>query len=133
MSKFAIESDDFDKLHRVMADFQGNTENVVNDVLHNEAAPLIQEAIYRLMPTSGRKWKGKKGAAKTSNSLSSTNSNLAVTVHSTKRYGYLYFPDDGSNTRKHVGNQQFFLRGGESQASTIIDKCINRLIINIEK
>jgi len=111
-----------------MKDFQGNTEEVINDVLHNEAGPLVEDAIQRLMPVSGKTWRGKKKAAKAANSLKSVNENLAVTIKTTKAYQYLYFPDDGSSTRRHAGNQQFFKRGGESQRDEITARCVGRLV-----
>lgn len=127
MSVLELNAEEVAKLERAMIDFQGNTENVINDVLHNEASSLIQDAVRRLMPVSGETWKGKKPAAKTGRSLMDVQGNLSITVKTSKQYQYLYFPDDGTNTRRHVGNQQFFQRGGESQIDEITDRCINRL------
>lgn len=132
MGVFSINALEIDDLQQAMKNFQGNTEKTINDVLHNEAGPLIQEGIKRLMPTSNRTWKGKKGQAKTSKSLKNENSNLAVTVKTTSNYQYLYFPDDGSNTKNHVGNQQFFLKGGESKTEEIINLCIKNLVNDFE-
>lgn len=129
MAMFRLEANDFLKLEKVMIEFRGDTEKVVNDVLHNEAGQLIKEEIIRLMPKSGRKWKGKKGAAKNSNSLKiKGDDNLAVEVKTTNNYHYLYFPDDGTNTRKHIGNQQFFSHGAKNQSEEIINRCIDRLV-----
>ena len=107
--------------------------DIINDILHNEAGPLIQEAIQPLIPVSGKHWKGKKSPARTSASLRSTNEPLAVTVRSAKSYQYLYFPDDGSNTRRHAGNQQFFKRGAEMVEDQIISRCLGALIDNLGK
>ena len=123
---------EFEQLHQSMENFQGNTEKVINNVLHEEAAPLISDAVKRLMPRSGAKWKGKKAAAADANSLMNKKENLAITVKTKKAYQYLYFPDDGTNTRRHVGNQQFFRRGGESQTNEIINRCIKRLTNDFE-
>lgn len=127
MSRLNLHIMEFDELHEAMKNFQGNTEEVINEVLHDEGGELIEDAVKRLMPVSGKHWKGKKGAAKTSNSLQIVGENLAVTVKTRKAYQYLYFPDDGTSTRRHAGNQQFFLRGGESQKDEIINRCIKRL------
>lgn len=99
----------------------------INDVIWNEAAPLIQESIQRLLPESGRKWRGKKPAAKSAAPFTQTNESLAVTVKTKYAYHYLYFPDDGSTTRKHAGNQQFMLRGAEAKQEEIIERCIAKL------
>lgn len=128
MANFKVDVSGVDRLQQAMKDFQGNTEKTINEVLHNEASPLIQEAIKRLIPTSGKNWSGKKPPAKTSKSLTDVKGNLSVTVTTTKNYQYLYFPDDGTNTRRHVGNQQFFWRGAEEKQDEIIDRCVSRLV-----
>lgn len=132
MARFELDSREVDRLFQAMKDFQGDTESAINEVLHKEASPLIQESIQRLMPVSGKTWKGKSPPAKTSKSLTDEKGNLYVTVKTTKKYQYLYFPDDGTNTRRHVGNQQFFWRGGESQQSEIVDRCVSRLVNDFE-
>lgn len=120
-------SDSFEELQNKLSHLQNEGEDIVNDVLWNEGAEQIQEEIGRLLPESGRTWKGKKAPAKSALPFSTIKSNLAVTINSKKPYHYLYFPDDGSNTMKHAGNQHFMLRGAENQAGNIIDLCIDRL------
>ena len=133
MSKMSLDISQFDTLQKAMKEYQGDTEQTINDVLHNQAGQLIHDAIKPLIPRSGKEWKGKKPPARTSNSLQKVNEHLAVTVKSRKDYGYLYFPDDGTNTRRHVGNQQFFKRGGESQTDEIINRCVKKLVNNFGK
>ena len=132
MSRLSLDISQFDDLQKAMKEYEGNTEQTINDVLHNEAGQLIHDAIKPLIPSSGKEWKGKKTPARVSNSLQKVNENLAVTIKSKKDYNYLYFPDDGTNTRRHIGNQQFFRRGGESQTEEIIDRCIIRLVSGFE-
>jgi hypothetical protein len=128
-----IDASDFDRLQDAIKQFPGNAERTINDVLHNEGGLLIQDSVKRLIPESGKHWKGKAAPAASSNSLRSTNSNLAVTVRSTKRYQYLYFPDDGSTTRRHVGNQHFFHEGAEAVSDDIVERCIEKLINTFEE
>lgn len=133
MSVFRLDAADLVRLQEAMKDFQGDTEQTINDVLHNEGGQFIHDEIKRLMPpVSGRQWKGKKPSAKTGNSLQIVGGNLSVTVRAQKAYQYLYFPDDGTNTRRHAGNQQFFWRGGENQKEEILNRCINRLVNSFE-
>lgn len=121
---------EMEKLGEALAEYSGNAEEAINEVFHGEEVnSLAQEAIKALMPTSGKHWKGKKPAAKTSNSLRKQDGNLSVTILSQKAYQYLYFPDDGTNTNRHIGNQQFFARGAENIQGDIIDRCITRLTI----
>lgn len=123
---------EFDRLQQAIKNFPGDAEKSINNVLHNEASPLIQDAIRRLIPVSGKTWNGKGRPAKTGNSLTDKKENLAIIVRTTTKYSYLYFPDDGTNTRRHVGDQQFFKRGGESQQTEIVDRCIKRLVTDFE-
>lgn len=128
-----INFSEVERLQEALKNFQGNAEDIINDVLHGEAGDLAQKEIYFLMPFSGAHWKGKKPAAKASKSLRNVLGNLSVTVTTTGNYGYLYFPDDGTSTRRHVGNQRFFERGGEEAVPEIVERCINNLINNFEK
>jgi len=132
MARLQLDARELDRLLQAAQDFQGDAESTINEVLHTEASPLIQDAIRRLMPVSGKTWRGKKPPAKTSKSMTDEKGNLFVTVKSAKDYQYLYFPDDGTNTRRHVGNQQFFKRGGESQQTEIIDRCISKMVEGFE-
>lgn len=133
MSTLDINISEIEKLAQAIKNFPGNAEAAINAVLHNEGGQIIQDAIRPLIPVSGKNWRGKRAPARTSNSLRSTNENLAVWVRSAKSYQYLYFPDDGTNTRRHVGDQQFFLRGAEATTDEIIDRCVGSLISNFEK
>lgn len=131
---YKIESEELGYLQEAMAAYIGDVEKEINDVLHNEAGQLIQSEIYRLMPVSNVKpWKGKPKHARDSQSLKNVNYNLAVKVTTKGKYGYLYFPDDGTNTQRHAGNQQFFKRGGDNSASEIVERCITRLCGSFEE
>lgn len=129
---FKINVAEFEKLQDVMKGYQGDVETTINDVLHNEAASLIQDSIRRLIPVSGKKWKGKAPAAKTGNSLRNVTGNVSITVTTTKKYQYLYFPDDGTSTTRHAGDQQFFAKGGDAVTDEIIERCISKLTNNFE-
>lgn len=133
MAYFELDAKELDRLQAALKNYPKNSEEAINDVFHNQASPLIQEAIMRLMPRSNVKpWKGKLPHAKDSKSLTDLKENLSITVKSSKKYGYLYFPDDGSNTRRHAGNQQFFWRGSEEKQTEIIDRCVARLVGDFE-
>ena len=132
MARFELDAKDYDSLVLAMSRFPKNAEAIVNEVLHTEGGQLIEEEIRRLMPVSGVKWKGKKPAAKTGNSLMQENGNLSVTIRTRKDYHYLYFPDDGTTTRSHHGEKYFFLGGAENQQHEIIMRCINRLVADFE-
>lgn len=128
MAKFDLEYDDLERLQDAMSEYAGKSGDIVNDILHGEGAELIKERIVNLLPASGRTWKGKRAAASSTMPFKHEAETLAVTVKSKPAYNYLYFPDDGSNTIHHAGNQQFMKEGGESAAGEIIDLCIAKLV-----
>lgn len=127
-----LDAREIETLQRAIQQYSGDAERTVNDVLHNEGGKLIQEEIMRLLPESGRDWKGKKKAAKRAKPFTQKNENLAVIVRTVPAYGYLYFPDDGTNTKNHIGYKgkprEFMYGGAENQTGKIIDRCIERLI-----
>ena len=128
MARFEMDSKEVDRLFGAIQQFPGNAEEAINEVFHNDAPQMVAEEIKRLMPVSGKMWKGKKPAAKTANSLTDEKENLAFAVKTKGDYHYLYFPDDGTNTRRHAGDQQFFNRGGENKQSEIVDRCIVQIV-----
>lgn len=129
---FKLDASEIDRLQNAIKNFPGDAEKEINAVLHGEGSVLIQDAVRRLMPVSGVTWRGKGKPAKTGNSLTVETGNLYVIVKSSKKYQYLYFPNDGTSTQKHAGEQHFFWRGAESQQAEIIDRCIAKLIPAIE-
>lgn len=137
MARFEMDTAEIERLYKTIRNFPGNAEDAINDVFHNEAPPIVSDAIKRLIPVSGRTWKGKAPAAKTAKSSvterKDERKNLSFAVGTTGKYHYLYFADDGSNTRNHVGNQQFFQKGGEEKQPEIIDRCIVKIKNEFEK
>lgn len=103
-------------------------EQVINSVLHTEAGPMIYQRINPLIHPSGRTFRGHTASARQSDwPRYDIAENLAITVGTKARYRYLYFPDDGSNTERHAGNQQFFYRGGLLAAPDVMERCVAAL------
>lgn len=128
MAWFDINADELDRLHQAVGEYPGNAEKAVNEVLHNEAGPVIQRRIDPLIHPSGRTFKGHRKSAKGADwGRYDAKENLTVTVGAKAKYRYLYFPDDGSNTRRHAGNQQFFRRGGEAATPEVVDMCVTAI------
>ena len=121
-----------DNLLKAMAEYQGNTEETVNSVLHDAATiQLIQDSIRQLMPRSNVTWNGKLPHAKDSKkSLRDRKENLSITIHTSSDYYYLCFPDNG---RTSNGNEQFFARGAEAVQDDIIERCIAKLTNKFEE
>lgn len=127
MAKFTLSNEAFERLENTLKNYEGDAEKRINEVLWNEGGDIIEERINKLLPVSGRTWRGKKKAAKFAEPFTRTQENLAVIVKTKSAYNYLYFPDDGTNTRKHAG-EQYFMHGGAIDAQDeIIDRCIVKL------
>ena len=128
MALFELDFDEVDALAQSMEAYGEGAHRIINDTLHEEGGEEIKEQIMLLIPASGRTWRRKKAAASETDSLQIDNGEmLAVTVKAKSAYQYLYFPDDGTNTQRHAGNQQFFMRGGEQASGKIIDLCLGKL------
>lgn len=132
MVEFKVE-DNFEELQKKISLLQESGEEIVNDVLHNEAPQIFQDSIQNLLPESHRKWNGKKKAAKQAKPFTSIGGNLSVTIVNKNTYAYLYFPDDGTKTKRHRGEQHFMLRGVEAKAGTVVEMCLDRLTEQINK
>ncbi len=131
MSRMTVEFDDINGLEEAILNYAGNAEEALNDVLHNQAGTMIAEAIVPLIHPSRRRWKGKAPSATSVMPFAQEDGNLSVTVgtiKNKKKYQYLYFPDDGSNTYNHAGNQNFMGRGAEIAQPSVINLCIARLV-----
>ena len=126
-TNFTLDGEGFERLENVLKTYEGNAEKKINKVLWNVGGTLIEEGIMRLLPVSNRNWKGKKKAAKYAAPFTQDHENLSVTVRTKNAYHYLYFPDDGTNTRRHVGEQYFMFGGAENMQDEIIERCIVEL------
>lgn len=127
MDVWTVDTGDAQKLIIEIQKVGDKAEKSINEVLKSYAGGEIIERITPLLPQSGRKWKGKKKAAKQAQPFRIENKNLSVTVRSKPAYQYLYFPDDGSNTIHHNGNQRFMYRGAEAAVPDIIEQCITKI------
>lgn len=126
---FSLDVSEFERLQEAMTQYAGHAGPVIDEVLRGQGADLIKSKIAMLLPSSGRSWKGKGASAKAvmPARFSQDNGTLSVTIAARGKYHYLYFPDDGSNTVRHAGNQQFMMHGAENASNEVIDLCIGKL------
>lgn len=130
MSKIRIDWEKLDSTFDLMQKAM-DPESIINRVFRDFAAQRIEDEIMPLIPRSDRSWKGKKAPAANTNPFQRKFENMQVTVKTKNNYHYLYFPDDGTNTRRHIGNKQFMLRGGQKAAPAITQELTNKLIEQI--
>lgn len=105
--------------------YRGNAEKTITDYLHGKGYEQLEGSIRRLMPVSDRN----KEHAKDGRSLRDreAGSNLSVTVGTTSKYHYLYFPDDGTKTMRHRGERFFFFQGAKDEEKNIIDGILEKM------
>lgn len=126
-----IDATEIDELEKRMSQLGSRAEKIINNVLHEYAGQEIIAHITPLVPESGRTWKGKKKPARLSQPFREEQGNLYVVVKTKHAYNYLYFPDDGENTYRHFGDQEFMRRGAEAATENIIDQCVTALVEEI--
>lgn len=128
MASFKLDAADFDRLANLIKEYPDHAVKAINKVLWNEGGQIINDAIMDLLPRSGRSWSGKLPAAKSAAPFTQKNERLSVTIRTIGDYHYLYFPDDGSTTRRHEGSQEFMYRGAENEQEHIIDLCTESIL-----
>ena len=129
MGWFEFDAGSIDDLYEKMVSYGTGSGQIIDKVLRSEGAEEIKKQIARLLPSSGRHWKGKAPAASSAmpGRFDQDNGELSVTIAARGKYHYLYFPDDGSNTRKHAGNKKFMLHGAEAAAPKVVEMCVGKL------
>lgn len=124
------------ELENKISEFGAGAGQIIDATLKNEGAEIIIGDILPLIHPSGRTWRGKKPSstvAKNALGVRPSSPMLSVTIGSTGNYNYLYFPDDGSNTKNHYGNQQFMIRGGEAATGDVLQRCVANLLQNLNE
>mgnify|MGYP006346337861 FL=1 len=129
MGWFEFDAGSIDDLYEKMVSYGTGSGQIIDKVLRSEGAEEIKKQIARLLPSSGRHWKGKAPAASSAmpGRFDQDNGELSVTIAARGKYHYLYFPDDGSNTREHAGNKHFMLHGAEAAAPKVVEMCVGKL------
>lgn len=126
-TSFTLDAKDYDRLVAAIQDYGDGAEDKINEVLHEFGAKRIGDAAKTRIRPSGRTWKGKKKGARFAEPFTKETGNLSVTVKTKSAYNYLYFPDDGSTTRKHAGQQHFMRKGAKEATESIILMCLAAL------
>ena len=127
-SWFALDAPAFDEVIAAAMAFGDGADKVIERTLHEEAGREIYERINPLIHPSGRTFKGHRASARASDWPTYDKGSMSVTVAARCEWHYLYFPDDGSNTRRHAGNQRMFERGAEQATQRVADMCIENLM-----
>lgn len=125
---FALKDDAFDSVAAKAAEFGGGAEAAIEEVLHEQAGPVIYGKVSALIHPSGRRFKGHARSATAANWPSYDKGHLSITVAARGKWHYLYFPDDGNTTRRHAGNQRMFERGAQAATPQVADMCIKNLM-----
>lgn len=130
-AKATVDITPIERLTEALQRFGDQSTVAVSQYLAEAGYRQITESITRLLPVSGRRWSGKPAGARSAGTavfgMEQTDL-MSITVRSVKPYNYLYFPDDGGNTKRHAGRQHFMQRGAETSTDTIVDGICTRLV-----
>lgn len=135
MSKttFTIDQEDFDRLAAAMDTYGPGSADRVSEVVQ-DSGDYIRDRIDPLIHASGRTFKGHRSGVKgTDWALYTTGEPLTIVVRARPTRRYLYFPDDGSNTKRHYGGQQFMYRGAQAAAPGILSRAVDALLEEFER
>lgn len=132
MASIEFLNNDLQDVAQQYSNLGNNAEEIINETLHGFGANIIKQNIQNILPISGRNWSGKVKSAKSAKPFTQENKNLYLKVKSKSNYNYLYFPDDGTNTKRHQGKQFFMQRGAEDSIEEFKNKCINNILERID-
>lgn len=79
-------------LGRYMREYGEGGGQIIDHVIHGEGAQKISDYAEKLLPVSGRRWKGKARAAKGAKPFQQTDLPQGVIVRSRPKYRYSRLP-----------------------------------------
>lgn len=122
---YELKSKDIEELETAIKNYRENADRKITNYLHSTGYDILSLSIQNLIPVSNRH----KKHARNQKALMDREkkSELEVTVGTVSNYHYLYFPDDGTNTKTHVGNKHFFLDGAVLKEPEIINDLLEEL------
>lgn len=138
MSIYEMKAESIERLQKGISGYSTIAESEINTYLHGVGYNLFSRSIESLLPVSDREKKHAKYSDAIQDRLKSSRSrgggfnNLSVTIGTKPKYDYLYFPDDGSNTVHHAGNQHFFESGIEKKEDEAIDEMLERITFQMK-
>ena len=130
MADLSIKFDGVEQLGERIKKYGAGAGQIVQEVYEDFAAKEIKSNILPLVHASGRVFKGHRQGAKGAGPekvFRHSVNGLNLIVRTNQKFGYLYFPDDGSNTKRHAGQQHFMDRGLQQTVPDIIERCMARL------
>lgn len=130
MPDISVQYDGVQELAAEITAFGAGAGQRIQGVLNDFAAAEIKGNILPLVHSSGRVFSGHRQGAKAAGPervFTHSVKDMTLIVRTSARFGYLYFPDDGSTTRRHAGQQHFMDRGLQRSVKTITDRCLAAL------
>ena len=130
MSRVHVEFDGVEQLSKRIADFGEGAGQIIQGVYDDFAAKEIKGNIVPLIHPSGRVFKGHRQGARSAGPdkvFRHRVSDLSLIVSTNRAFGYLYFPDDGSTSKRHAGQQHFMDRGLQQSVDDIVERCVSAL------
>lgn len=120
--KFEVDASATTKLEEYFKQLPGRAENVTNNYLHTQGADIAATHITDILPVSRSGMSARaKIHAKNSRPFQTDTFNLGFSIRAKRKFGYLYFPNEGLGTSLGHEPQQFMERGLEQATPIIID------------
>ena len=119
----------FRQLEETMKKIPVESEEIVNDYLHNTATNKVIKAIKGEMPKSNRK----KIHAKESESLDKENFNMGFVIKTKKKFDYLVFPVYGTGTSFKNQPNDFMSEGLNKEVPQIVEDLQKKLQERMEE
>lgn len=130
MAKLEMSYEKYEQLIRAAEGMQGNMEEAINEALRSsQIKNWMINSITEFTPMSTAKirpWHPRH--ARGADPYKEKYENLSIVIKSKTAFNYLYFPDDGSNTKRHQGMQQFMLHGAEAVSDQVADEIVDRIV-----
>lgn len=130
MARLELSYEKYEKLIQAAAKLQGDMEAAINEALKSsQVKNWMVNSITEFTPMSKAKiasWHPRH--ARGAKPYKETYENLSIIIKSKTAFNYLYFPDDGSNTKRHQGMQQFMLHGAEAVSDQVADEIVDKIV-----
>ena len=126
-----LETKGVEEIQKAMDAYGDGYGEVLKRVLYDDASLEISEGIAKLLPVSGRTFKGHSKGAKATGATGVFmrvlyGDSLTLEVKTRPRFGYLYFPDTGTGYTQPMV-QDFMGRGLEAATPKVVELCVAAL------
>lgn len=132
---FELKYEDIERLNKALINFQGSSEQAINNCLEKKAGPKIAKSVTDFLPVSkdgNRHAKNNKWYELEYYNLSFVLSNSLKGKRGTSFY-YLYYPATGTGNSYRKGPNDFLGKGLNTKYNEVIEDLLSSLENQIEE